>query len=78
MHATGTDGVASDVWKCFRETLCDPDVAELLIARLLFWACDVQSPEGYRGELHRIFAMNELKFIALRQRFAGSCGHAVA
>lgn len=33
-----------------RHTLCHPLVINFLDMRLLFWACNTGSPEGYRGE----------------------------
>lgn len=65
-----------------RDTLSNPQVVEYVNRRMLFWACDVSSPEGYRVS-HSINARTYpvLVIIALRAnkmvimgRMEGYCG----
>ena len=32
-------------------TLCNVQLVEYIDSHMLFWACDTDSPEGYRGKL---------------------------
>ncbi|XP_050390066.1 FAS-associated factor 2 [Patella vulgata] len=46
-----------------RETLCNPEVTTFLNTRLLFWACNTNSPEGYR--VSQALRENTYPFLAL-------------
>lgn len=44
LHSDST----SDTGNFCRNTLADPEVIEFVNSNMLFWACDVSTPEGYR------------------------------
>ena len=39
----------------FRGTLCTPEMKLFVNTSMLFWACDTNSPEGYRGKIITVF-----------------------
>ncbi|KAJ8322057.1 hypothetical protein KUTeg_000528 [Tegillarca granosa] len=46
-----------------RDTLANPEVVEYINARMLFWACNTNSPEGYR--VSQALRENTYPFLAL-------------
>ncbi|XP_064652010.1 FAS-associated factor 2-like [Lineus longissimus] len=46
-----------------RDTLCGPDLSEFINVRMLFWACNTNSPEGYR--VSQALRENTYPFLAL-------------
>ncbi|GAB1610638.1 FAS-associated factor 2-like [Argonauta hians] len=61
------ENVASSLVFC-RETLCDPNVVNFINSKVLFWACNVSSPEGYRvSRTVRVVKYPFLSLIVLRE-----------
>ncbi|XP_036368329.1 FAS-associated factor 2 isoform X1 [Octopus sinensis] len=51
-----------------RETLCNPNVVNFINSKVLFWACNVSSPEGYRvSRTIRVIKYPFLSLIVLRE-----------
>lgn len=48
LHKDGGGIHNNDVTQFCRETLADQHVIEYINRSMLFWACDVTTPEGYR------------------------------
>ncbi|XP_014784881.1 FAS-associated factor 2 [Octopus bimaculoides] len=50
------------------ETLCNPNVVNFINSKVLFWACNVSSPEGYRvSRTIRVIKYPFLSLIVLRE-----------